>query len=126
MIKLSLALGYIHHALKRQAENRQRILTQGFAFLLEYYDGRSQSRDPSERQEAEYNLAHGFHSLGLTHLAVPHYERCLDLSKDLQKESSRLHTRDFALEAAFNLQGIWAANGNAVKACKLTGSWMVL
>lgn len=30
-------------------------------------------------QEAEYNLGRAFHELGLYHLAVPHYERCLEL-----------------------------------------------
>ena len=126
MIKLSLAIGYIHYALKRQAENRQRILMQGFAFFLQYYDEQDQSGNLSRLQEAEYNIAHSYHLLGLTHLAIPHYERCLELSKDVQTKPSRYHTEDSALEAAFNLQQIWAANGDTGKACALTERWMVL
>ena len=126
MIKLSLALGYIHYALKRQAENRHQILMQGLGFLLEYYDDRSRSGDPFEQQEAEYNVGHVYHLLGLTHLAVPYYERCLDLKKAVQKATSKNRVEDFALEAAVNLQCLWAASGNASKAREVTEKYLVL
>lgn len=126
MIKLSLALGYMHYALKRQAENRHRILMQGIAFLLEYYDDRGHSNIISEQQEAEYNVAHAYHLLGLTHLAVPYYERCLHLSHTVQTDSINHRAEDFVLEAAINLQGYWAASGDSSKACEITEKWMVM
>lgn len=126
MIKLALALGYLHHAIKRQADNRHHILMQGLAFLLEYYHDRGRSTSASERQEAEYNVAHAYHLLGLIHLSIPYYERCLDLSTAVQTESSNVRGEDFALEAAVNLQCLWAANGNTYKAQEVTEKWLMI
>ena len=123
MIKLSLALGYIHYALKRQADNRQRILLQGLTFLMEYYDDRIRSRIVAQMQEAEYNVAHVYHLLGLVHLAIPYYERCLTLS--LGSLTSR-HIDNFSTEAAMNLQGIWAVNDEDNAARYITEKWLVL
>lgn len=125
-IKLSLALAYLHYALKRQAENRHHILMQGFAFLSEYYDSRQQSKSYSERQEAEFNVGHAYHILGLTHLAIPFYERCLDLSSAVQTQKMDLAGEDFAQEAAFALQGFWAASGNLGKAKEVTERFLVV
>lgn len=36
-------------------------------------------------QEAEYNLGRAFHLVGLTHLAVPHYEKALCLPSSAMK-----------------------------------------
>jgi general transcription factor 3C polypeptide 3 (transcription factor C subunit 4) len=97
MINLSLALGYIHYALKRQSENRHYLIMQGFSFL--------RLRPPTvfhplqEKQEAEYNVAH-LSLLGLTHLAVPYYQKCLELSLEIRNSWPVVHTEDFAREAA--------------------------
>jgi len=125
-IKLSLALGYLHYALKRQADNRHHILMQGFAFLLEYYDSRQRAISSSEKQEAEFNVGHAYHLLGLTHLAIPYYERCLDLSPAVQTEKVDMGGEDFAQEAAFALQGFWAASSNMGKARAVTDFWLVV
>lgn len=126
MIKLPLALGYLHYALKRQADNRHHILTQGLALLLEYYDDRVRSSSASERQEAEYNVARAYHLLGLTHLAIPYYERCLDLSTAVQTGSLNCQGENFAFEAAVNLQSLWAASRNTEKAREVTEKWLVI
>ena len=96
---------------------------QGLAFLLEYYDCRRRSNILSVRQEAEYNVAHAYHLLGLTHLAVPYYERCLEMSAQVE---SGCEAEDFAREASFNLQNFWAASGNKGKARELTEKWLVI
>lgn len=126
MIKLSLALGYLHYALKRQADNRHHILMQGLAFLLEYYDCRQRSSRSSEKQEAEYNVAHAYHLLGLTHLAIPHYERCLAMSAAVQVDESDCGAENFAQDAVLALQSFWAASGNMEKARQLTEKWLVV
>ena len=126
VIKFSLAMGYIHYALKRQAGNRHNILMQGLGFLLQYYDERRRSSSFSEQQEAEYNVGHAYHLLGLAHLALPHYERCLDLSQAVQIECLNYQVEDFAVDAAVNLQGIWAASENTIKARRVTEKWMVI
>ena len=125
-IKLSLALGYLHYALKRQADNRHHILMQGLAFLFQYYDCRQRSSIFSERQEAEYNVAHAYHLLGLTHLAVPYYERCLAMSAAAKVVGLGCGAEDFAQEAAFALQSFWAASGNMEKAREHTEMWLVV
>lgn len=124
MIKLTLGLGYIHHGFKRQADNRHQLLMQGFGFLFEYYNHRHQEGGASEQQEAAYNIARAFHLLGLTHLAAPYYEQCLNLSKSVQAGYRDVIVEDFAQEAAFALQGIWATNGNEENAFEVTEQWL--
>jgi len=127
MINLSLALGYIHYSLKRQSENRHYIMIQGFSFLFTYYDIRHASLVPSEKQEANYNVARAYHILGLTHLAIPYYERCLALREDVRRAASEEGaTEDFSREAAMALQGIWATSGNVEMAREVTERWLVI
>lgn len=126
MIKLSLGLAYLHYALKRQSENRHYLVMQGFSFLQNYYNDRHISEVLSERQEAELNLGRAYHMLGLTHLAIPYYERCLDLSQASDDEGLESNLEDFAREAAFTLQGIWATSGRMELAHAVTGRWLVI
>ena len=125
MINLSLALSYLHYAIKRQSGNRHHLMTQGFAFLFTYYNIRQRADIASEMQEAEFNVARAYHMLGLTHLAFPYYQRCLALSKAV-KTNRGSFTQDFAKEAAFSLQRLWAGNGGAKEALKVTERWLVL
>ena len=126
MINLSLALGYIHYAIKRQADNRHHFIMQGFAFLFTYYDIRQRSNTILERQEAEYNVARAHHMLGLTHLAIPFYLRCLGMDKDIEKINLGGTAENFTREAAFALQGLWAASGDLDKAREVTEKWLVI
>ncbi|KAL9125829.1 MAG: hypothetical protein Q9217_005026 [Psora testacea] len=126
VIKLSLALGYIHWAFKRQAQNRHQILVQGFAFLMEYYDCRQESGSDLQKQEAEYNVGRAYHLLGVIHLAIPYYERCLALGNALEMRYGSSITENFAQEAAFALQGHWAASGNMDRAREVTERWLVI
>lgn len=126
MINLSLALGYLHHALKRQSENRHYLIMQGFSFLFSYHDIRQGSQIITERQEADYNVARAFHMLGLTHLAIPYYQQCLVVSELGQTASSMSSGENFALEAAAALQGIWATSGEPVMARAVTEKWLVI
>ena len=124
-IKLSISLGYLHWSLKRQAENRHHILMQGFAFLTEYYDDRQKTQNSSQMQEANYNVGRAYHLVGLTHLAVPYYERCL--AGQMDGEAQCLSGNDdFKQGAAIALQGHWAASGDMERAREITESWLVL
>lgn len=96
-ILLPIALCYIHHALKRQADNRHYLILQGLSFMSLYRKVRCQKKidqdikddvlenittdvsSLSECQEVEYNYGRLYHSLGLVHQAVPCYERALEL-----------------------------------------------
>lgn len=126
MINLSLALGYLHYALKRQSDNRHYLIMQSFSFLFTYHDIRQGSQTVTERQEADYNVARAFHMLGLTHLAIPYYEQCLALSDLVPKASSTSSGEDFALEAAAALQGLWVTSGETAMARAVTEKWLVI
>lgn len=125
MINLSLALAYIHHAIKRQADNRHHLIMQGFAFLFTYYDLRQCSRLALEKQEAEYNVGRAYHMLGLIHLAIPYYLRCLAIHHEVIETNCSRISKNFTNEAALALQGIWVANGDIDKARRVTQEWLI-
>ncbi|KAL9005044.1 MAG: hypothetical protein Q9188_002151 [Gyalolechia gomerana] len=125
VISLSLALAYIQHAVKRQSANRHHLITQGLSFLFGYYEMRRTSRTLSERQEAEFNVARTYHMLGLTHLAVPYYERCMFLGHGLQGVGTS-QCDEFSAEAAFALRTIWATGEEMGKAAGITRDYLVV
>ncbi|CAK3964241.1 Transcription factor tau subunit sfc4 [Lecanosticta acicola] len=131
-INLSIAAMWVQVSMKRQTENRQHGITQGLAFLYRYYDLRTASGKASHIQEAEYNTARMWHYLGLNHLAVPAYEKVLALSEKVREEnrieggSLELDAEDYATEAAFALQGIFALTGNLEAAHRIGERWLVL
>ncbi|KAI7971205.1 hypothetical protein EIK77_007021 [Talaromyces pinophilus] len=105
-ILLPIALCYIHHALKRQAENRHYLILQGLSFMSLYRKVRCQKKieqevnkdvnkdankktqtdfsSLSECQEVEYNYGRVYHSLGLLDQAIPCYERALEFGNRIQ------------------------------------------
>ncbi|EED16842.1 RNA polymerase III transcription factor TFIIIC subunit (Tfc4), putative [Talaromyces stipitatus ATCC 10500] len=119
-ILLPIALCYIHHALKRQADNRHYLILQGLSFMSLYRRARSKSEiedngDKADnektqnsvhsltlQQEVEFNYGRVYHSLGLLHQAVPCYERALELgdqiksSQNEQNGAEKGKVRDFA------------------------------
>ncbi|KAI4263381.1 MAG: hypothetical protein L6R42_001470 [Xanthoria sp. 1 TBL-2021] len=121
-INLSLALAYIQHAFKRQSENRHHLVTQGLTFLFTYYDLRHKSQVQSEQQEADFNVARTYHMLGLTHLAIPYYERCLASQTDRYGNTGV----DFAVEAAFALRNIWAADEQITQVLDKTSKYLMM
>lgn len=120
MINMSIGLGYIHWALKRQSENRQFHIMQGLTFMFRYYDSRLLSSSLEERQEAHYNMARTYHTLGLTHLALPYYSKVL-CELEAKVESCR---EDLMYDAAFNLQLLYAMSGNFEVAKEISGKWL--
>ncbi|KAI0851825.1 TPR-like protein [Daldinia vernicosa] len=111
MVILSVGHCYVHYALKRQAENRQFLLTQGFLFLHQYYELKVASPSAAQRQEAHYNLARSYHAIGIPHLAVEYYQRVL---QDVPDDSGNgiMGRDDLSQEAAYNLQQIYWAGGD--------------
>ena len=93
---------------------------------MQYHDNQQEKGGCSEKQEATYNVARAYHMLGLTHLAIPYYEQCLNLSETVRQQYCGTGVEDFAQEAAFALQGIWAASGNEKRAQVVTETWLQL
>lgn len=133
-INLCVAMAYIICAMKRQTDNRQYGIQQGLSFLYRYRDLRMASGQPCDIQEAEYNVAKAWHLLGLTHLAIPGYERVLKLSEAVQAKHRRkdndrevnFQAEDLATEAAFALQQLFSLVGNEEAARMVTEDWLVI
>jgi general transcription factor 3C polypeptide 3 (transcription factor C subunit 4) len=128
VLKLCLGLAYIGLAFKRQTSNRQYQIQQGLALIAQYSELRYAEKDVRYHQEAEYNSAVVWHTLGLMHLALPAYEKCIGFSKKVQERAkeTRDPVEDFAVEAAFAMRSIMAINGDLKGALKLSREWLVL
>ncbi|KAJ9154733.1 Transcription factor tau subunit sfc4 [Pleurostoma richardsiae] len=135
MVNLSLGLGYVHYSLKRQSENRQFLITQGFVYLFRYYENRVKSADVAERQEAHYNLARTYHLIGIYHLAAEYYGRVLREGEAIRQQGlgvngvdsgSDRRQEEFVVEAATNLRTFSLINGDLKTAKLLTDTWLVL
>ena len=122
MINLSIGLAYIHLALKRQTDNRQSNILQGIAFVFRYYNSRATSSRHAERQEAHFNVGRTYHMLGLGHLAIPYYWKCLNESS----EGVNPEREDLVVEAAYNMQTLYAVSGNLELADNITKRWLVI
>ncbi|KAI9265552.1 hypothetical protein EDC94DRAFT_669515 [Helicostylum pulchrum] len=130
---LSLGITLLQASMQRKSDDRHLQIMQGMLFILEYV------KLVGTCQESEFNLARAFHMLGLTHLAVPHYERvlCLPSRKNMdienEKPISEVYTwspeddecydahdddeeeqdeTDLKREAAYNLHLIYVTTGS--------------
>lgn len=124
--------------MQRQAENRHMQALQAMTFLFEYYDIRC-DQEPKDvedemekemvkdayKQEADYNVARSFQHLGLTHLALPYYQLCLDASDKWKKRGKTLEG-DLVWEAAYNLEMIYVTSGNPAAAMEVAEKWLVI
>ncbi|PUU76293.1 hypothetical protein B9Z19DRAFT_1194856 [Tuber borchii] len=131
LITFCIGLAYLHRSMQRQSENRHIMALQGISFIFDYYDircGRPEEQQeevekdvqPEKRQEAEYNVGRAFQHIGLTHLAIPYYERVLQISEENTIDG------DLKWEAAYNLQMIYMTSGNAKLAADVTERYLVI
>lgn len=141
-INLCIGLSYMQNGLKSKVDNRQYQLQQGLAFVFRYYDIRIASTHVVHRQEAEFNVGRVWHMLGLTHLALPCYQKVLDMSEAVCKEQDLAREKagaesddddeevtwyeDFSKEAAFAMQMILAINEDFTGARDITKKWLVI
>jgi general transcription factor 3C polypeptide 3 (transcription factor C subunit 4) len=123
MINLSAGLAYVHLALKRQTDNRQQNIIQGTTFLFRYYNSRKNSTRIEERQEAHFNLARAYHMLGLTHLAIPYYYKVFEESS---QGTELPEWEDLVVDAAYNLQTLYATVSNSEIAQNITREWLII
>ena len=132
VVNLSIGVAYIQHAMKRLSENRQYQIQQGLAFIYRYYELRTKDDIAIHHQEAEFNVGRMWHGLGLVTLALPAYERCIELRTRVRQEAEDACSdgawahEDFATEAAFAIQSIYAVTGNLEGARKITEDVLVI
>ncbi|SPO02712.1 related to transcription initiation factor TFIIIC [Cephalotrichum gorgonifer] len=119
VITLSLGLGYIHYGLKRQSVNRQYLILQGLAFLLQYY----RSLGPDRSDEANYGLGRTFQLLGLQNLALEYYARVrADPAEEEVGEGARQDgERIVGLAAAYNSYVSYVMSGDLEAAKEVVG-----
>ncbi|CAK9438090.1 uncharacterized protein LODBEIA_P24120 [Lodderomyces beijingensis] len=122
MICLMLGLGHVHRSMQRMSANRHNQLLQGISYLLEYQEHRSKNATIYEIQEIQYNFGRLFHTLGLSSLAIPHYDEVLKISDENDLDPDY----DLAWDAAYNLTLIYNLNGNAVLARELSEKYLVM
>lgn len=103
-----LGLAHVHRSMQRNSINRHIQLLQGISYLMEYRTARLRNATDYEKQEVEYNFGRLFHMIGLTSLAVKHYENVLSFHDALKHD----HDYDMLTDAAYNLTLIYTINGN--------------
>lgn len=131
MVLLSISLAYLHRSMQRQSENRHMQALQAITFLYEYTDTRTNPPTPlpaaeqaALEQEVSFNAARSFHHLGLTHLAIPYYHRCLEISDTWAAQGGV--AGDLKWESAYMLQMIYVTSGNMTEARRVTEQWLVV
>ncbi|KAK2853309.1 hypothetical protein FQN49_005200 [Arthroderma sp. PD_2] len=143
-ILLSIGLSYIHHSLKRQSDNRHYLVMEGLSFMQEYRRIRSRSTILQESQEIEFNFARVWQLLGINHLAVEGYHRCLKLGEDIELERQKIQKpnkvggmlgadkrgetwlEDFSRQAAYALQCLYLQSGEKEMAKRVTERCLVI
>lgn len=148
LILLSLGIVNIHRALQRQTLNRHSQILQGFSYLLEYRDARTedahvinqlmQQQEDSEGddvamsgtteeqplwelQEVHYNIGRSFHTLGLFSLAAHHYTKVLE-----EFPATEDFEYDLKWHAAYNLQSIYCVSGNFKLSRDIVDKYLVI
>ncbi|KAN0063114.1 transcription factor TFIIIC subunit tfc4 [Thecaphora frezii] len=136
LICLCAAVAFVGRSTNRQADNRHHLVLQALTFLQLYRRNLGLSDDET-CQEVEYNYARLLHHIGLLHLAIPHYERVLELASDSSRnadgggECARQGREakigfEMQREAAYNLALIYTLNGSAHLARELYRTWLVV
>ncbi|KAM5456860.1 transcription factor TFIIIC subunit tfc4 [Microsporum audouinii] len=142
-ILLSIGLSYINHSLKRQSDNRHYLIMEGLSFMQEYRRIRSQSSILQEKQEVEFNFARVWQLLGIGHLAVEGYQKCLELGEEIELKRQKIQPNhagrmaesgqqrevwleDFSRQAAYALQCLYLQSGEREMAKRITRKCLVL
>ncbi|KAG9091420.1 transcription factor TFIIIC subunit tfc4 [Ceratobasidium sp. 370] len=122
VICLSLGTACIGRAMQRQADNRNHMVAQGFAFLHKYRTLRA-GDGPLQVEEVEYNLGRGFQQLGLHAFALKHYQAVLERAEQRRKADTQAPL-GIAREAAYNLSLIHVTSGSPELARDLYLNWL--
>lgn len=123
LLCLALGLAHIHRSMQRLTSNRHMQLLQGISYFIEYQEHRSEGATAYELQEIRYNFGRLFHMLGLSSLAINHYEKVLEIHEQELK-----HDQDYDLvfETAYNLVQIYSLAGNGKLAREITEKYLTI
>ena len=137
LISLCVAVVLLRGAFNRKLYDRHGSILKAFAFLFEYATLRARDGHSSgpvgaaeREQEVSYNLGRGFQYLGLRHMAVPWYERALELHgtiASLRPSSESDHKSTLVTQdAAHNLILIYRETGAVHLAHDIAGRFLVV
>jgi len=116
IISLCIGSAYLGLAMSRKMTNRHDIVLRAFTFLHKYH----QLLDGNE--EACYNLGRAFHQIGLTYLAIPHYEKVLQMND----EKGEGNANNLSKEAAWNLVLIYRNSNSLDMAREVMSKYLVV
>lgn len=117
-----LGLAHVHRSMQRNTNNRHIQLLQGISYLMEYKEAREKNATVYEKQEIEYNFGRLFHMIGLTTLAVKHYNKVLEFHDELKNDQDY----DMLIEAAYNLNLIYTIDGNSEMAERILDQYLTI
>ncbi|GMM27820.1 transcription factor TFIIIC subunit [Martiniozyma asiatica (nom. inval.)] len=124
-----LALSNLYRSVQRKTLNTSFQILQGFTYLQEWMQakekaakGKGRKLDGYDHMENYYNIGRAFHMLGLDHLAVSLYEKCLQVGENMQVDKRW----DLRKEAAHNLICIYSGSGNWEESEKLMEKYLVI
>ncbi|PWZ02690.1 TPR-like protein [Testicularia cyperi] len=142
LVCLLTTVSFVSRTTNRQTDNRHHLLLQAMSFLQHYAASRishpSSAGSEAVRirvaQEVDYNRARVMHHIGLSHLAVPHYQNVLASSIT---NPTTIDTKDPKLNpkssvsgiqklAAYNLSLIYITSGSPHLACKLYEDYLTV
>ncbi|UZJ52356.1 hypothetical protein CBS101457_001676 [Exobasidium rhododendri] len=128
LICLTSAIACFGRAQNRQVDNRHQVIVQGFAFLDRYRTLRRDQSLAASSSEVEYNFGRTFHLLGLYQLAVPHYQKVLEMHEKGDKAPLKAKQTGFLAwpEAAYNLVQIYLISGNTILANQVLERYLIV
>ncbi|KAL1412045.1 transcription factor TFIIIC subunit tfc4 [Vanrija albida] len=130
LLCLLIAQAFFGRALVRQSDNRNYQIAQGLAFLARYR--KLSPQDVGSQEEVEYNYGRAFHGLGISHLAVKHYETVLEsvrsrvADEEDAEEAKRLRDSSLGREAAHNLVLIYSSSASWELVQNVSDEWLAL
>eukprot|EP01117_Protostelium_nocturnum_P020085 TRINITY_DN8887_c0_g1_i1.p1 TRINITY_DN8887_c0_g1~~TRINITY_DN8887_c0_g1_i1.p1 ORF type:complete len:914 (+),score=326.92 TRINITY_DN8887_c0_g1_i1:57-2798(+) len=101
IISLCIGAAYLGIAMSRKIPDRHDAVMKAFTFIYRYFDLMNGN------EEAMYNAARAYHQLGLTHLALPYYQKVLNIH-----ENDKTMSNNLVKETAWNLVLIYKESGS--------------
>ena len=109
---LCLAVSFLDRAMQRRTENRHLQIIQGIAAMKKYEKFRCDAwQSPWATQETLYNVGRSYMMLGLHHLAVPVFEKALEVVNMADMDQEEVETYDLSRDIAYCLSVIYTETG---------------
>ncbi|KAH9278621.1 General transcription factor 3C polypeptide 3 [Echinococcus granulosus] len=119
LVSLLLAVCFLNISVHKHLFSRHKTVLQCLGFLGEYRQLRG------ECQETYFNIARACHQCMLGHIAIPYYEKVLEMEPvGSTEEEKRL--LDLRMEAAYNLQLLYQQNKNPTMARYIMQKYLVI